>query len=286
MKIKRKILVQMADPAGNKTAFVLNGARREDYAGIAEFIMEHTDTGAEQVGFVNGVDSFDMSGMEFCGNAARAFALLSAMGYIDGKGTEADETVMSVTVSGRATPVSCEVNRKTCYTKISMPLPKRVKTLSHCGFKPAEGCKVLVFDGIIHLILEDVEYTSENFDQIKQAMTEQFDPPALGVMYLDRETLNMTPVVFVKDVGSVFVEGSCGSGTTAAAAYLSDEMDDGEYSYEICQPGGTILATAVIKDGKPDSIYIEGPVGISEPVMIEAEYEAGENELENMSGSW
>lgn len=286
MKIKRKILVQMADPAGNKTAFVLNGARREDYAGIADFIMEHTDTGAEQVGFVNGVDSFDMSGMEFCGNASRAFALLSAMGYIDGKGTDSDEAVLDVTVSGLASPVRCEVNRKTCYTRISMPLPKRVKTLKHCGFKPAEGCRVVVFDGIIHLIIEGVEYTSENFDQIKQAMAEQFDPPALGVMYLDRESLTMTPVVYVKDVGSVFVEGSCGSGVTAAAAYLSDEKEDGEYRYEIKQPGGTILATAVIKDGDLDSIYIEGPVGISEPVMIEAEYEAGENELESMSSTW
>ena len=286
MKIKRKILLQMADPAGNKTAFVLNGARHEDYAGIADFIMEHTDTGAEQVGFVNGVDSFDMSGMEFCGNAARAFALLSAMGYIDGKGTDSDEAVLDITVSGRANPVSCQVNKETCYTRISMPLPKRVKTLKHCDFKPAEGCKVMVFDGILHLIIEDAEYTSENFDQIKQAMTEQFDPPALGVMYLDRDTLNMTPVVYVKDVGSVFVEGSCGSGTTAAAAYLSDGLEDGEYSYEISQPGGTILATVVKKDGSLESMCIEGPVDISEPVMIEAEYEAGENELENMSGSW
>ena len=94
MKVKRKLLVQMADPAGNTTAFVLNGARHEDYAGIAGFLMEHTDCGAEQVAFVNGVDSFDMSGMEFCGNAARAFALISSMGYIDGKGTDFDDAVL------------------------------------------------------------------------------------------------------------------------------------------------------------------------------------------------
>ena len=72
-KVKRKLLIQIADPAGNITAFVLNGARPAEYEGIAKCIFEHADYGAEQVAFVKGTDSFDMSGMEFCGNGMILF---------------------------------------------------------------------------------------------------------------------------------------------------------------------------------------------------------------------
>ena len=281
MKTKRKILVQMADPAGNTTAFVLNGARAAEYEGIAKCIFEHDELGAEQVGFVKGVDSFDMSGMEFCGNAARAFALISAKGYLDGVGSQDDPCTIEVNVSGATKPVVCGVRKSDNYTIINMPLPKRVKILKHCDFEPAEGSKVFVMEGIIHLIADSFDYSEDNFNKIKDAIITQFDPPALGVMYLNKEDLTMTPVVYVKGVDSTYIEGSCGSGTTAACAYLTQDKDDGEYQYEIKQPKGTILTKATVKDGEIKTITLEGPVEISEPKFIEAEYEF-EDETENM----
>lgn len=280
-KVKRKLLIQIADPAGNITAFVLNGARPAEYEGIAKCIFEHADYGAEQVAFVKGTDSFDMSGMEFCANATRAFALLSAKGYIDGKGSAEDAAEMDIDVSGATKPVHCEVRKSDDFTKIRMPLPKRVKTLKHCDYEPAEGCKVVVMNGIVHLIADGLEYTEDNFAKIKDALLSQFDPPALGVMYLDRESLTMTPVVYVKGVDSTYIEGSCGSGTTAVSEYLSRDKEDGEYQYEIKQPRGSILTKAVVEDGEVTSITLEGPVEISEPELIEAEYEF-EDETENM----
>lgn len=280
-KTKRKLLIQMADPAGNTTCFVLNGARAAEYEGIANYIMESTDLGAEQVGFVKGTDSFDMSGMEFCGNSTRAFALLSAMGYIDGKGLPDDSGSMEVNVSGAPKPVYCEVRKSDSYTRIRMPLPKRAKILKHCDFKPAEGSKVFVMNGIVHLIAEGIEYTEDSFLKIKEAILNQFDPPAFGVMYLDSDNLTMTPVVYVKGIDSTCIEGSCGSGTTAACAYFSQGKEDGEYQFEIKQPRGTILTKSVVEDGELKEIILEGPVTISEPELIEAEYEF-EDETENM----
>ena len=286
MKIKKKILVQIADPAGNTTAYVLSGAREDDYEGIAEYIMEHSEHNVEQVAFVKGTDSIDMSGMEFCGNAARAFALMSARGMIDGKACDNETAYIDITVSGRENPVKCEVMPIDNYSKAFIPLPKRVKTLKYCEFEPARGIKVIVMDGIIHVIIENTEYSEDIFQKIKDALLSQFDPEALGVMFLDRDNFTMTPVVYVKNVDSTFVEGSCGSGSAAAAYYLSEGLKDGEYSFELMQPKGSILAKTVVENGEITSISIEGPVSISDPEMIEVEYEADEQGMAELSSIW
>ncbi len=219
--VERKILIQMADPSGNKTAFVLSGARPEDYQSIAKYIMEETDYGAEQVAFVKSTHAFDMSGMEFCGNAARAFALMSAKGMIDGKASDETRTTMEINMSDGRHPIICGVDTESNHASASIPLPKRVRTLKHCDFKPAEGKDVIVMDGIIHLIADGIEYNEKDFDQIRKAMQEQFDPQALGVMFLNTETLEMTPVVYVAGVDSTYIEGSCGSGSACAAYWLA-----------------------------------------------------------------
>ena len=284
--VKRKFLVQMANPSGNKTAFVLSGARREDYQSIAKYLLEHTDYGAEQVGFVKSTHAFDMSGMEFCGNAVRAFALMTAKGMIDGKVSDESRTSLEISVSDGRHPVICGVDTESCHASALIPLPKRVRTLKHCDFAPAEGKTVIVMEGIVHLIADGIEYSEENFDQICQAVKDQFDPPAIGIMYLNTETLEMTPVVHVCDVDSTFVEGSCGSGSASAALYLSSGAEDGTYEYEIKQPAGTIHASCTIDGGEPRALLIEGFVELSSPEFITIEYESGEDEIGAMSDTW
>ena len=105
-------------------------------------------------------------------------------------------------------------------------------------------------------------------------------------MFLDTKTLNMTPVVYVKNVDSTFVEGSCGSGSAATAYYLSEDMEDGEHSFELKQPRGTILAKSVIEDGEIKKLSIEGLVSISDPEMMEVEYEADEQGMAELSSIW
>ena len=272
--VRKKVAVQIADSSGNITAFILNGAKPEEYKGIAKYILDNMDEEIEQTGFVTGTRSFNMSGMELCGNAARAFALLTAMGYVDGHPIPEENAVLDIETSGAPSALSCEVDVGTGYTKLCMPRPKRIKVLKHCEYSPAEGKTVVVMDGIVHLIADGIEYTEENFAQIKKAIMEQFDPDALGVMYLDSEKLEMTPVVFVKDVETTFLEGSCGSGSVAAAVFLASVHDSGTYEYDIIQPNGSIKTTVSMVDNNIDNVYIEGPVKLGEPKLIEIEYEA------------
>ena len=280
--IKRKFAVMLADPAGNKTAFVLNGARQKDYRAIANAIFDIEGMDAEQVAFVTGTSSIEMSGMEFCGNAARAFGLISASGLIDGHDPEASKTTVPVSVSGTKKVLECDVDLDANYAGISMPTVKRVKELKACGFEPAVGKKIMVMDGIVHLIADGIEYTPENFKMISEAVMQQLDPEAVGVLYLDPATLKMTPVTFVKDICSTYVEGSCGSGSVAAASFLSMKKGDGEYSYELKQPGGTIKASVEVKDGKTVSAYIEGAVALRDPEYIELEYESEDEDPEDI----
>jgi hypothetical protein len=134
---------------------------------------------------------------------------------------------------------------------------------------------------------------------------EQFDPPALGVMYLNTETHELTPVVYVPDINTTCIEGSCGSGSASTAYYLAtrdankeqtsnhtqedanpEQASNHTYEYEIKQPAGTIHASCVITNGEPSALYIEGPVDLSDPEFITIEYESAEDEISAMSNTW
>jgi diaminopimelate epimerase len=90
-------------------------------------------------------------------------------------------------------------------------------------------------------------------------------------MFWDTAEKKLTPVVFVKEVDTVYFEGSCGSGTTALAAAFSMGREDGTYSWSVPQPAGTIDVTAVVKDGRAVEISIDSPVelGLTQSVEIE-----------------
>ena len=78
-----KLNVLRADPAGNITLFVLDPVEKSRRAEIAAQLMAVPEYQAEQVGFVctpqeGGDGRMEMMGGEFCGNATRAFGLLTA----------------------------------------------------------------------------------------------------------------------------------------------------------------------------------------------------------------
>ena len=78
-----KLNVLRADPAGNITLFVLDPVEKSRRADVAAQLMAVPEYKAEQVGFVctpqeGGDGRMEMMGGEFCGNATRAFGLLTA----------------------------------------------------------------------------------------------------------------------------------------------------------------------------------------------------------------
>lgn len=150
------------NPAGNITCLVLTRFSRELYMEIAKKILAIPGQGFEQVGFIVDENTLEMAGLEFCGNASRAFALWSVK-----KQGFAGERRILVKVSGIEKPLEVIVNTETNYTKASMPLPEKVETI-HEGAIP-ECPKILRVDlgGIMHFVVLDIGYSESTFTTIK-----------------------------------------------------------------------------------------------------------------------
>lgn len=285
-KREMPVRIRIADPAGNITIFVLDRFDRADYARVASELLSIDEIGAEQVAFVTGERSMEMCGLEFCGNASRAFALMCAESAADadadakaaeggdadakaaGEATEdvdtdakaAGERVMTVDVSGAEGPVEVLVRPADGFAKISMPAPESIDVREDLG-------GILVdLGGIMHLVLEDEEASDEKFDALKKAVTSEKDAPAFGVMFLSGE--KMTPVVYVKDVDSIYYEGSCASGMTAVMAARYHGEPDGTYSCTMQQPGGVLSGSVTVSGSKVTDVSIEGPVALSEEQTV------------------
>lgn len=265
------VRIRLADPAGNITVFVLDRFAREDYARVATAILDMEDIAAEQVAFITGDRSMEMCGLEFCGNASRAFALMCAEkmqgdGVGVGAGGAAEmadagaETTISVEVSGADGPVEVTVRKEDGYARIAMPLPVSMTEREDLGGT------LIDLGGITHLVLEDSEASDERFEELKNKVAEESDPPAFGVMFMKGDEL--TPVVYVKDVDSVYYEGSCASGTTAVMAARACGKADGTYNYDIKQPCGELSGSVTVSGGNVSGLSIEGPVGLGEEMTV------------------
>lgn len=260
------ISIILANPAGNITIFVLTPVEQEQYADITTKLLAIEELKGEQVGYIKNLCSekeiherMEMGGLEFCGNASRSFALFLAKQ----KGIQG-EVSFKINVSGTPELIDAYVDTVHNTAKISMPLPLSVETLSCENLPHIDGSTFIQFDGILHVILVDVEVSLDTFNFIKDLLIARTDPVAIGVMFYDTKKDFMTPVVYVKDLNSTYFEGSCASGTTALCVALSKQYEDGIYAYTVKQPEGTLYASIEKRNGKIKNIYIDGPVSFGE----------------------
>ena len=217
-----KLNVLRADPAGNITLFVLDPVPVGDRAGVAARVMALPGSDVEQVGFVcppvtGGAGRMEMAGGEFCGNATRAFGMLTAqkLGGLP---------QVLVEVSGCEALVSVDVDWSNRTAKAQMPLPRcvsRVEVDGHPG-------TLVDLGGIAHLVVEDVLPNLEFFDRAEPLFGAFPEADAYGVVFLNGE--RMTPLVKVPAAGTLVWEGSCGSGSLAAAAAQSMTAPDGPFA--------------------------------------------------------
>lgn len=254
-----KLNVLRADPAGNITLFVLDPVPVGDRAGIAARLMALPGSDAEQVGYLcppvmGGAGRMEMAGGEFCGNATRAFGMLTAkkMGELPR---------VLVEVSGCEAPVAVDVDLSAGTARAQMPLPRSVSRVeSHSG--------VLVdLGGIAHLVVEDVPPSLEFFRKAEPLFERFPDAEAYGVIFLDTRKGTMTPLVKVPAADTLVWEGSCGSGSLAAA--VAQSRTDGLFVRAYVQPAGTVEASVIRENGKTASAWIGGPVILDPPCEIE-----------------
>jgi diaminopimelate epimerase len=296
----------LADPAGNITAFILNGDsfNQQSREIIAQKIIKKkrlfncAPSGfgfVEQAGFIrapavkDGLWRLDMAGGEFCGNAARSFGLFAAVR----NGALASSSPLTVQVETSGASEALYVTVKNISTRTlsaaagsfniyeagaSVKIPPPVAT----GFIDYQGerLSVYVFYGITHVIVEKRipggKNQKEAFFKIKKAVEESFGKPdALGVMFTDYEEagdngarFTMTPAVFVYNPQTFVFESSCGSGSAALGCHIFKETKDGENKAYISQNGGVIEAAVRKEGGVVRSLCIGGKVRVLDSLKI------------------
>ena len=105
----KKLDVLVADCSGNITIMVLTPVDRSDYKVVAQALLDNEAMGGEQVAFVvpcGPSDKMEMCGLEFCGNASRAFALYTAASI---NRLDAGYGKACVSVSGCDVPLAARV---------------------------------------------------------------------------------------------------------------------------------------------------------------------------------
>ncbi len=248
----------VANPAGNRTIIVSNDVDTKDYSDVAKQLLDVKRLRGEQVGYIKkpimgGDGRLEMMGGEFCGNAARSFGMYIA------KQKRIRSGIVNVEITGSKDVLQVLVDQNLGTAYIEMPLPIRIDTMKYDD----KEITIVVFEGIIHAIVNDKLPVRRYAKEIIEEINSKYDTDAVGVMFLKRKALEMVPVVYVNSTKTLVYENSCGSGTTAVIAYFSGEISNGEQSYNIKQPGGTIEGKVFKDNGRIRKIVIGGEVSIS-----------------------
>ncbi|MGN0702447.1 MAG: hypothetical protein ACI4KL_04630 [Lentihominibacter sp.] len=294
--MSRKIDLIVANPAGNTTIIVLTPVPVEEYQEITDKLLQidfGRDFGVrftcpdsdsvmgEQVGFVlpeaeDGIPAINMSGLEFCGNASRAFAYYQASLLGNGEALADGTKTVEIRTSGCSHPLTARIDAKAGTAEIQMPLPVDITKFSGEELELTDenpdliDCFLIDMDGISHLILDNITATPEKFNKIREYVyAKTGDMDAFGVMFIDRTTDYVTPVVYVRDVNTTYFEGSCASGTAAAAFVRGMEKYDGEYSFTFRQPAGTLFTTIKKESGQIAEISLSGLLELSDVISLE-----------------
>lgn len=201
-------------------------------------------------------------GGEFCGNASRAYgALIARQRGLTG-------TVhLTLEVSGSDRPVGVDVDTEAGTARAEMPLPRSARALSVDGI---DGTLVDL-GGIVHFVTHRAPDAAV-LDKVEPVILAPRGSggfagvEAYGVIFLHDG--RMTPLVKVPAAGSLVREGSCGSGSLAAAVAESLGAEDGAFSRDYIQPAGTVRAELERQHGAVTAAYIGGSVALDEPVTI------------------
>lgn len=246
------------DPTGNLTALVLDPVPPEQQAEVTRELLRVS----EQVAFLHpasGPDaeaSIRLMGGEFCGNAAMASAAWLTRDRLE----PGEETALFLEVSGAKEAVPCRIRRteEDFEGTVRMPPVLGVTEEEYFGM-PMTAVRM---EGILHLILEGQQPEKEHAEHLLKRIAGILPDEAIGLLQWNREQRILRPLVYVRSCGSMVWENGCGSGSAAVGVREALNRGEGITETEIRQPGGTIRAAAVIRDGRADQVTITGKVRI------------------------
>ena len=243
-------------PGGNDTALVLNKNYSTDEKKVINDVVLEFDKSIEQVGFITTYDSpeLQMAGGEFCGNATRSAAFYYQKGL---PGTT------NIIVNGNDVINAGVYENGDAWCEI--PLYHGDDVI----LEKEEGIYQVRMNGMVSIVIQPnvAESYLKQKEQLKTFALDFIDKyklnnnEAVGVMFLERaDKLKLHPVVWVRDINTLYYETGCGSGTTAVTmveAYLKNQSQ----KLEIVQPSGlSITAEITVQNSKIIRAVISGKV--------------------------
>ncbi|HWQ77829.1 MAG TPA: hypothetical protein VN381_03390 [Anaerovoracaceae bacterium] len=266
-----KLNVAVLNPAGNITLIVTTPVEKAAYAEIAGKLLNIPELHGEQVGFLapprhGGATRLEMMGGEFCGNALRCTGYYHAL-----RAGIRGAAVVSTEISGSDKPLDVRVDTDHNAAKAEMTLPLSINNITVNG----RTAKAVAFEGIVHFIADMPG--SDSLSGIDEAFVKaavdyavgKLGAEAAGIMFFDRASMFIRPVVYVHETGSLVYENSCASGSAATAVTCAYGLQDGEYRFDVCQPGGVIEVELSKRSGHFEKLAIGGRVSVNEERIVE-----------------
>lgn len=256
----KEIKYKIYNPGGNITALVLDDKyTKEERKIINDYILK-INSKVEQVGFLsNSINRLEMAGGEFCLNATRCAI------YEYSKRQKGD---IELTVSGSNNLFK---GRKLAnnIVELEMDINKDINRLVELN----DNLTYINIDGILIVIInekESKEYISllkkdeeKAKEEIKKLMINKIETKekAIGVMLLEKinNNLKINPIVWVKDIDTMFYETACGSGSLGTAIYNCYKNNNKEIS--IIQPSNyKIDINLIVKENRILRAIVKGVV--------------------------
>lgn len=243
-------------PAGNDTALVYGTNYTKDQKKKINNVIMERHANIEQVGFISNANKeLQMAGGEFCGNATRS----AAYNFLNGTNGSIKILVNSKDVINAGVD-----NSQNAWCEIPLCKDKNVVT------KEGDGIYIVKIKGITLVVFQDFivkKYIDTNYDLKEKAMQiikkyKLENNSAVGVIFCENEdkVIRITPVVWVKNINTLFVETACGSGSIAVCiveAFLKKQS----VVIDIEQPSGLIITSKVsYEKGKFSKAIISGNI--------------------------
>lgn len=255
-KFEYKIL----NPGGNKTALILGGKYTKYQKKIINKMLLDKYLEVEQVGFLsNRVNRLEMAGGEFCMNATRCAVYEYA---------KKNRDKIEISVSGTNKKIIGKVlsdNKVEVKLNIGKNIDDLIEVKNDFIFIKIDGILIVVLNEekskkYIRKLRENEEIAK---NEIKQLMIKEIDvnEKAIGMMLLESVSnkVKINPVVWVKDIDTVFYETACGSGSLGIAIY--NYFKNKERKMELIQPSGYCINIELyIKDKYIENAIVSGIV--------------------------
>lgn len=260
--MRNKYQITILRPGGNNTLLIKGLIKEPIKKKLINNQMMDLFPNVEQVGFYDfipktNIATLEMAGGEFCGNATRSLAYL----LLNGKPGQ-----IRVKVSGTTKELKAGIRKEnTAFAQMPVTNFKLIKKLRTNLFR-------VDLEGITHLVyMQKRQTNTQNLKyyafEILQRENLIYSVPAAGVMFTTdyEKFIELKPVVWVRDIETLFYETACASGTAAVGIWKSIQNKNKLTKVKVKQPTGKIIGAEITK--KKDcllDVYIDGEIELLE----------------------